>query len=65
MNKTRRKLFLRISLAVLATAAVTVLLLNFSTGEKKIEKQISSLYGVADPQFGRAMGSLLGPAILD
>ena len=50
---------------MLAAVVVTVLLLNFSTGEKKIEKRISSLYGVADPQFARSMGNLLGPAIQD
>ena len=65
MNKPKRNVFLTIGLAVVATAVVTVLLLNFSTGEKKIEKRISSLYAAADPQFARAMGNLLGPAILD
>jgi cardiolipin synthase len=54
-----------IVLAVIATVIVTILVLNFSTGEKKIEKRITPLYAVGDPQFTRSMGSLLGPAILD
>lgn len=50
---------------MLAAVIVTVLVLNFSTGEKKIEKRILPLYAVGDPQFVRAMGNLLGPAIRD
>jgi cardiolipin synthase len=38
--------------------------LNFTTGEKKIEQKIERLYPVGDPQFLRAMGVLLGPAIV-
>jgi cardiolipin synthase len=39
--------------------------LNFSGGEKKIERQLERLYGIDDPQFRRAMGVLLGPSILE
>ena len=41
----------------------TVIALNFTSGEKKIDKQITELYAVNDPQFLRSMGSLLGPSI--
>ena len=54
-----------ILLTVLATVAVTVVVMNFMTGEKKIDKAISPLYAVNDPQFLRSMGSLLGPALKD
>ncbi|MET0620704.1 MAG: phospholipase D-like domain-containing protein [Thermoanaerobaculia bacterium] len=54
-----------IALTMLATVAVTVLVMNFLTGEKKIDQRISSLYAVADPQFAQSMGNLLGPAIRD
>jgi cardiolipin synthase A/B len=54
-----------IALAVGLTVAVILLALNFTSGEKKIKHEIPSLYGVADSQFLRAMGSLLGPAIVD
>lgn len=40
-------------------------MLNFSGGEKKIERQLERLYGIDDPQFRRAMGVLLGPSILE
>ncbi len=52
-------------LAILATAVVTVVVLNLVTGEKKIERPIEPLYGVSDDQFRRSMGSLLGPTMQD
>ena len=42
----------------------TSLLLMFSSGESRIEEQISSVYGVEDPEFVHTMGSLLGPSLL-
>lgn len=45
------------------TAAAVLLALNFTAGEKKVEHQLPRLYGTSDPQFARAMGSLLGPGI--
>jgi len=53
-----------ILLAIVAAVFVTVIVMNLSTGEKKIKRTITSLYGTDDPQFVRAMGSLLGPALL-
>jgi cardiolipin synthase len=38
--------------------------MNFATPEKKLERKIEHRYSVADPQFKREMGVLLGPAIL-
>jgi cardiolipin synthase A/B len=63
--KRRGRLAMMIALAVGLTVAVILLALNFTSGEKKIKHEIPSLYAVADPQFLRAMGSLLGPAIVD
>lgn len=52
-------------LVVLAlTLLVGILVLNFATGEKKIEQRVERLYASTDPAFARAMGVLLGPAIL-
>jgi cardiolipin synthase len=53
-----------IAAAVVATLVVVVLIVNLRTPEKKIEHQVHHLYGVADPQFEREMGTLLGPAIV-
>lgn len=44
---------------VLATLAVTLVLLSLSTGERKVEKPLTSLYGVRDSAFEQSMGNLL------
>lgn len=43
----------------------TVFALNFVSAEKQIQRSLSHRYGVADPQFLRELGTLLGPAIGD
>jgi cardiolipin synthase len=55
---------LTIVLTVIATMLVIVLAMNFATPEKKLERKIEHRYNVADPQFKREMGVLLGPAII-
>jgi cardiolipin synthase len=48
-----------------ATAVVaTVVVLNWTSGDKPLEREIQPLYGVADPEFARSMGALLGPSLL-
>ena len=53
---------------IVTTAIVTLLMvvvaMNFATPEKKLDRKIEHRYSVADPQFKREMGVLLGPAIL-
>jgi len=51
-------------MAFIAALAAVLLALNFSAGEKKVRQQLVREYSVADPQFHRAMGSLLGPGIV-
>jgi len=51
-------------ITVIVTIVVTVIALNFTTGEKTIQKRIERLYAVDGPEFSRAMGVLLGPAII-
>jgi len=58
-----RLLVALISIAV--TLLVVLIGVNFTAGEKKIEQEIPRLYSVADPQFERTLGVLLGPSILD
>jgi cardiolipin synthase len=52
-----------IPVTVALTLAATVVALNFTTGEKKIEQHITRLYSVGDADFPRAMSVLFGPAI--
>jgi len=51
-------------LASLATLFVVLLVLNLSSGDRKIEHRIPHLYTVGDAQFVRAMGNLLGPPLV-
>lgn len=55
---------MKIVLAVIATLLVTILVLNLTTSEKKVQRKIESLYAVTDDQFARTMGSLLGPPLV-
>lgn len=50
-------------LGALAMAVVVILVLNLSTGEKKVTEPLPGHYGVDDPQFLRTLGSLFGPPL--
>jgi len=60
---TRRIVFAAIA-AVFCTIFATLIYANLTTHSTGIEQRIVSQYSVADPQFERAMGSLLGPNIM-
>ena len=62
INKTRY--VLTIALTFLVTLAAVLIAVNFSSGEKKIERELPRLYSTQDPQFLRAMSALLGPGIV-
>jgi cardiolipin synthase len=49
---------------MVGTLIVTMLVLNLSSGERKINHRIPHLYSVADPQFARSMGALMGAPLL-
>jgi len=53
-----------IVVTVLVTLACVFLALNLSGGEKKVKRQIGHRYAVADSQFRRTMGVMLGPMIV-
>ena len=53
-----------VTASVLLTGLAVLVILNFVTGEKKIEQPVERLYGTSDPQFLRVMGALLGPPVL-
>ncbi|HEU5041555.1 MAG TPA: phospholipase D-like domain-containing protein [Gemmatimonadales bacterium] len=53
-----------IVLAVLVTAAAVLVALNLASRQRSVERRIEHGYTVEDPQFARAMGSLLGPALV-
>jgi len=51
--------------AALLTLAVTLLVMNWSGGERKIEQQLPRLYESDDAEFKRSLSALLGPALVD
>ena len=57
-------MILTIVITAMATLLVAVLAMNFKTSEKNLERKIEHRYPVADPQFRREMGVLLGPGII-
>lgn len=61
---TRSKVLVALG-SIVATLIVTLLVINFSGGEKQISQEIPRLYSIADPQFQRSMGVLLGPQIVE
>jgi cardiolipin synthase A/B len=52
-----------ILITALVTAGIVMLVANLSAAEKRITKPVEQRYGIDDPQFLRAMGVLLGPAL--
>jgi cardiolipin synthase A/B len=57
-------MILAIVATIVLTSLATILLLNLRAGEKQVRYLITHRFGVEDPQFLRAMGQLLGPALL-
>ncbi len=53
-----------IVVTILLTVLAVVLAMNFKTSDKNLERKIEHRYAVADPQFEREMGVLLGPGII-
>jgi len=51
-------------LSALATSAIILLAVNFSSGEKEITQRVKHSYAVTDPQFQRSMSALLGPPLV-
>ena len=49
---------------LIALPVAGLIVANLSTGPRTIDQRVASLYGVADPQFQRAMAALLGPTMI-
>ena len=60
---SRKKRIWTIVISVLTTVLGCAVAMNFATPEKKLEQAPQHRYAIADPQFRREMGVLLGPAI--
>ena len=60
---SRRRMFWTIAITALGTFLVVMLALNFARPEKKLSWRIEHRYALADTQFRREMGVMLGPSI--
>jgi cardiolipin synthase len=60
----RKRMIVAFVVGALLAVVVTVLAMNFMTGEKEIQRSLEHRYAVDDPQFVRELGILLGPAIV-
>jgi cardiolipin synthase len=61
----KKRFVLTIVLTVLVLLAAVLAVANFSRGEKNVGREIPRLYPASSPQFLRALGSLLGPSVVD
>ena len=50
--------------AVVLTLIAVIVVLNLSSGEKKIQHKVERLYSVEDPQFMHVMSVMLGPPVV-
>jgi cardiolipin synthase A/B len=64
MAQPARSKLLWIVVGALAAGLVVLFAVNLSSGGEKVGREIDHRYGIADSQFARAMGSLLGPSLL-
>lgn len=60
----KKRLVMTVLFTFLVTLAAVLLAVNFTTGEKNVNRELPRLYSTEDPQYLRAMGSLLGPAVV-
>jgi cardiolipin synthase len=51
--------------SVLATLAVVMLVMNVTSGERKIERRLARAYSIDSPQFAQELGLLLGPPLVE
>ncbi|MCA1713756.1 MAG: phospholipase D-like domain-containing protein [Gammaproteobacteria bacterium] len=61
---SRKRTIWTIVATVVLTALAIFLGMNFATPEKALERKIEHRYAVADPQFRREMGVMMGPGIV-
>lgn len=60
----KKRLALVIAVTFFLTLVSLLILVNFSSGEKNVNHELPRLYSTHDPQFRRAIGSLLGPPLV-
>ena len=54
-----------ILITIIITVVCVLVLMNFVTAEKKIQRKLDKHYSIEDPQFMRSISALLGPSFLE
>jgi len=65
MSWTRPRIAAAIVLGAALASAATIITLNLVGPEKRIQQHINHRYAIADEQFRRELGVLLGPPLVD
>src|SRR5690349_8088187 len=63
-SRSRRRYWRGIVATIVVAALAILALANLSLGDKKIDTAVAPGYAVADPQFRRTLGAMLGPQLL-
>lgn len=61
LSKTHKAIILTFIITLISVLIV----MNFSTAEKKIERKLDREYSLREPQFARSLGALMGPEFLE
>lgn len=65
MTIKKKRIFLTIAVTFFLTLVAVLLAVNLtSSGEKDVSRELPRLYSAHEPQFRRAMGTLLGPPLI-
>ena len=64
MDLKTKRLAVAVAVTFFMTLIATLLLVNFSSGEKEVSRDLPRLYSTHEPQFRRAIGTLLGPPLV-
>jgi len=60
----KNRIFLTIVVTFFLTLGGGLIAVNFTSGEKEVSRELLRLYSTQDPQFRRAIGSLLGSPLV-
>lgn len=58
-------ILITIVITIVITIISLLILMNFVTAEKKIQRKLEKHYSIEDPQFIRSVSALLGPSFLE
>lgn len=64
MKWMREHMLAIIAMTVLATLVAVIIFTNVTGSEKRVQRVVQHRFAVADPQFRREMGVMLGPAVV-